>query len=173
MRSPIQTWMVVGLLLATTAYAIAEEMTLTTYYPSPRGVYRELRVGSGNAPSPTAMLQVIGDGSSALFRADDVMITAASNLGVGITGPSERLHVVGNGIVTGNLNLGGNAAIGGDAAIAGNATVGGNITVTGTVNANAINTVTIAITGGSPGPGKVLSSDATGNGTWDYPKYAP
>lgn len=32
-----------ALLLGAAAYAIAEERTLTTYYPSPRGVYKELR----------------------------------------------------------------------------------------------------------------------------------
>lgn len=35
------------LLLGTMAYAIAEEITLTTYYPSPRGVYDQLRT-AGN-----------------------------------------------------------------------------------------------------------------------------
>jgi len=31
------------LLVATISYSIAEEVTLTTYYPSPRGVYNELQ----------------------------------------------------------------------------------------------------------------------------------
>ncbi|MBI2495515.1 MAG: hypothetical protein HYW10_02975 [Candidatus Omnitrophica bacterium] len=48
MREPVKGWLVMGLLLGTTAYAIAEEITLTTYYPSPRGVYRELKMnGTG------------------------------------------------------------------------------------------------------------------------------
>ncbi|MBI3083697.1 MAG: hypothetical protein HYY90_04980, partial [Candidatus Omnitrophica bacterium] len=42
-----RNWFVVALLLGTTAYAIAEEIALTTYYPSPRGVYQELRT-TGN-----------------------------------------------------------------------------------------------------------------------------
>jgi hypothetical protein len=38
-----RVWCLVsGLAVATTTYAIAEELTLTTYYPSPRGVYNEL-----------------------------------------------------------------------------------------------------------------------------------
>ncbi len=34
----------VALVLTSTAYALAENVTLTTYYPSPRGVYEELRL---------------------------------------------------------------------------------------------------------------------------------
>ena len=43
-----QRWnhlVLLGLLLASGVYAVAEEITLTTYYPSPRGVYQQLRVG--------------------------------------------------------------------------------------------------------------------------------
>jgi len=36
--------MVGAAFLGTTLYALAEELILTTYYPSPRGVYQELRV---------------------------------------------------------------------------------------------------------------------------------
>ena len=50
-------WLVLGGLLSVTAYAMAEDITLTTYYPSPRGMYEELRTtgavyfegGSGDA----------------------------------------------------------------------------------------------------------------------------
>ena len=40
------SWSTLGgiiLLVATVSYSIAEEITLTTYYPSPRGVYNELQ----------------------------------------------------------------------------------------------------------------------------------
>ena len=40
---PIVNWLVVAGLLSVTAYAVAEQLTVTTYYPSPRGVYDELR----------------------------------------------------------------------------------------------------------------------------------
>ena len=43
MTSRFKGWVLFGLLLGTTAYALAESMTLTTYYPSPRGIYKELR----------------------------------------------------------------------------------------------------------------------------------
>lgn len=36
-------WAVVVALLSVTAYAVADEVTLTTYYPSPRGVYDQLQ----------------------------------------------------------------------------------------------------------------------------------
>ncbi|MBI4598552.1 MAG: hypothetical protein HY737_09160 [Candidatus Omnitrophica bacterium] len=47
-RSTMKAWLLVGLLLATAGYVIAEEITLTTYYPSPRGVYQELRSTSSS-----------------------------------------------------------------------------------------------------------------------------
>ena len=43
MRRSTERWLVVALLFVTAAYAVAEEVTLTTYYPSPRGVYEQLR----------------------------------------------------------------------------------------------------------------------------------
>ena len=36
MSTRLKGWLIVGLLLATTVYCIAEEISLTTYYPSPR-----------------------------------------------------------------------------------------------------------------------------------------
>ncbi len=42
MRGSLKTWLILGLLLSTLGYALAEDLTLTTYYPSPRGVYKEL-----------------------------------------------------------------------------------------------------------------------------------
>ena len=34
---------ITAMILATAVHAVAEEITLTTYYPSPRGVYDQLR----------------------------------------------------------------------------------------------------------------------------------
>lgn len=56
--------MVLALLGGVTAYCVAEEITLTTYYPSPRGVYEGLRVtgtvGIGTM-DPQANLDVNGN----------------------------------------------------------------------------------------------------------------
>ncbi len=68
-------WFVPLVLLGMTAYALAEDLTLTTYYPSPRGVYKELRatdsvaIGAtrgpwqpGSSPLPAHRLLVAGQG---------------------------------------------------------------------------------------------------------------
>ena len=63
-----RTWMVGGLLLSTMAYAMAEDITLTTYYPSPRGVYE----------------QIVTTGQTTLA-------TNGGNVGIGTNAPSQRL----------------------------------------------------------------------------------
>ena len=66
MHTRLKGWLVVVLLLGTMVYAIAEELTLTTYYPSPRGVYHELRtagdvkLGDVSASSSKARLEIRG-----------------------------------------------------------------------------------------------------------------
>jgi hypothetical protein len=49
--------------------------------------------------------------------------------------------------------------------IAGNKTLTGTTTA-GTLNATALSTSTFQVSGGSPGTGKVLTSDSSGNATW-------
>jgi len=79
MRAQLKHWLIVALLLGTAVYALAEDITLTTYYPSPRGVYQELRTAGdmvvGNiATAPGARLHVIQDNPASavpVFRADD------------------------------------------------------------------------------------------------------
>ena len=59
----LRGWMVPLILLGVVAYALAEDLTLTTYYPSPRGVYKELRVAQRLALGtgvPPARLTVTG-----------------------------------------------------------------------------------------------------------------
>ena len=64
-------WMVPLLLLVgTMAEAAAEEVTLTTYHPSPRGVYEELRTTDST-----------------------YLATAAGNVGVGTANPQVKLDV--------------------------------------------------------------------------------
>ena len=86
MGTPLKYWLVVGLLLASAVYAIAEDITLTTYYPSPRGVYQELSTTSNT-----------------------YLATLGGNVGIGTTAPASMLDVAGNGhfntlSVDGNIN---------------------------------------------------------------------
>ncbi len=47
-------WALAGLVAGIAVTAVAEEITLTTYYPSPRGVYQDLQVTNSFAFSATA-----------------------------------------------------------------------------------------------------------------------
>ena len=109
MRYSSTRWLILILLLITATYAIAEDVTLTTYYPSPRGVYAQLRIGVGTPAVTTADLYVlkpIDDGNFA-FRIDDLpnpdntpfVITQTGNVRVQTTAPVSALDV--NGTITG------------------------------------------------------------------------
>ena len=101
---------VLALIFGVTAYALAEEVTITTYYPSPRGMYNELRTSGnvyiGDLGAPTARLQVIQpDPSTApALRVNDqvgdtspFIIEADGDVGIGTATPGAgaRLHVLG------------------------------------------------------------------------------
>lgn len=47
-----------ALLLATAVYALAEDLTLTTYHPSPRGIYQELSAAGNVQVDSVAPLEV-------------------------------------------------------------------------------------------------------------------
>ena len=108
MRSSIQGWMVIVVLGATMVCAVAEDFNLTTYYPSPRGVYLALRVGSGTVTTPTAHLHVTQTDAIRFplaFRVDNAagmvpfpfVIDQTGKVGVGTTTPGYALDV--NGVV--------------------------------------------------------------------------
>jgi hypothetical protein len=104
--------MVPLLLLGTLTCAIAEEITLTTYYPSPRGVYHELRTASNvqigrletpGLGAPTPRLWVVQpDNTEPAFRVEDeapngdlidpspFLIDASGNVGIGTPTPNSR-----------------------------------------------------------------------------------
>ena len=108
MTSRYQRWLLVGLLLATTAYALAEELVLITSYPSPLGVYQYLKVGAGYNLTTPATLQVVkpADDGMLAFRVDDqaepedpspFVITEQGDVRIGTTTPSSfKLQVAGN-----------------------------------------------------------------------------
>ena len=119
----LKNWLLVLLLLGTTAYVVAEDLTLTTYYPSPRGVYNELRtagdvaIGEINPPNPVpARLYVAGEsGKNAVQIVDragpgattQFVVTDTGNIGIKTPAPpTQPLDVAGNAIVSGQVGLG-------------------------------------------------------------------
>jgi len=70
MERTLKAWLVVGMLLGTMAYAIAEDITLTTYYPSPRGVYNELRSNNNTFLAVDGGAVGIGSASASAYKLD-------------------------------------------------------------------------------------------------------
>jgi len=89
----------------------AENITITTYYPSPRGTYRALRVGSSNTPSPSAALHVVQPDNQLALRVDNdaggtrpFVVDQNGNVGVGFLNPQSALDVDGGLRVTQTAN---------------------------------------------------------------------
>ena len=72
MHNALTRWVVVTMVCGLAAYAVAEEITLTTYYPSPRGVYEELRTTKNT-----------------------FLAIESGNVGIGTTAPVEKVEVNG------------------------------------------------------------------------------
>ncbi len=100
--------MIAGLLLGFAAATVAEDVTVQTYYPSPKGVYEELRttgdVGIGIATAPGARLRVVQPGGADALRVDDqgggdpspFVINQNGDVGIGMAAPQVELHVKSN-----------------------------------------------------------------------------
>ncbi|MBI4323129.1 MAG: hypothetical protein HY596_02505 [Candidatus Omnitrophica bacterium] len=110
----VKGWLVVSLLLGTLGYALAEEITLTTYYPSPRGMYDELRtkgdVAIGKLDPPNARLEIrgktAGTADKALYVGNldgdpRLVVQNDGNVGIGMTNPTAKLEVAGQVKITG------------------------------------------------------------------------
>ena len=93
----LRSWLVPLILLGVIGYALAEDLTLTTYYPSPRGVYKELRtsgdVAIGTTSPPRVRLEVQGSAGPA-----DVALLI-TNQASGLTPTLSRLAVTNDGQV--------------------------------------------------------------------------
>ena len=87
-------WAVAAGMLCAMGPSAAEDVTVSTYYPSPRGVYRELRTSGdvhiGSMAAPSARLHVEQAGPTVAFRVDDeagdlspFTIDQDGNVGVG------------------------------------------------------------------------------------------
>ena len=184
MQAPtsLKGWMVAVVLLGTMAYALAEDLTLTTYYPSPRGMYNELRtsgdVAIGMTSAPSARLQVVGGlsapalyvvgrGGTTTLRVDDhpdaggdaspFLINSDGDVAIGTTDPGGyKLWVQGNSVRFGTTSS--------DAVTFTNGRVG-----IGTTNPSQVLDVNgqVRIRNGGPDTGKVLTAlDATGIASW-------
>ncbi|MBI2885032.1 MAG: hypothetical protein HYY15_02540 [Candidatus Omnitrophica bacterium] len=180
--SSVKGWMVAVVLLGTMAYAVAEDLTLTTYYPSPRGVYKELRasgdvaIGTTSAPDarlqvigslipPGVALHVIGSGGTTTLQIDDnpggdtspFLINSAGDVAIGTTDPGGyKLRVLGSSARFGTTAT--------DTFTFTNSRIG-----IGTTNPSQALDVEgqIRVRGGSPATGKVLTAlDDTGTAAW-------
>jgi hypothetical protein len=75
---------VAGLVLGAVTYAIAADLTVTTYYPTPYGSYRELRTLNNT-----------------------FLAVNAGNVGIGLTNPTSKLHVQGDVNILGQIRISG------------------------------------------------------------------
>ncbi|MFT3980220.1 MAG: hypothetical protein QM687_07115 [Ferruginibacter sp.] len=84
---------------------------------------------------------------------------ATQKVGIGLNAPDSTLDVNGNMVVRGGVRINNTFQVTGNTQLNGNAVVSGNTVLAG----NLLYTST------SPGSGKVLTSDATGNASWQAP----
>jgi hypothetical protein len=137
----------------------SESITITTYYPSPAGVYRSVRLYPTDEPTDNIGAGVMyynrtenvikfyngstwsnvagGDGGGYLAQqtmsGDIYFSNASSNVGIGTTNPTQKLDVNGNIFTSGNFLAVGNITASGNLSTSGNLTVARNIRVLGDV----------------------------------------
>lgn len=101
------------LFLTVNLYAKEENLTLTTYYPSPIGVYKELRsqrliVGNNYYQNST-----IGWENGKINQiSNQTNVVIEGNVGIGNFNPRAQLEVSQDAIIGGNMTVNGNVGIG-------------------------------------------------------------
>ncbi|MBI4342301.1 MAG: hypothetical protein HY599_02915 [Candidatus Omnitrophica bacterium] len=152
-----------------TVVAVAEDVTVSTYYPSPKGVYQQLST-TGNTFLATQPGSNVGVGTNApAFTLDVNGTIGSSGLATlnGITMPNGNFTVSnGNATVSGTLNVTGAATVG--PLTAGNTTVG-------TLNAGATTLGATSVTGfrmgGATANYVLKATNVAGDAAWQ-PAYA-
>jgi hypothetical protein len=152
----------------------AEDITVSTYYPSPRGVYEEIRTTSDAGVGTTAAsplpgrLYVVQDGPAGALQVDDqaapdptpFRIDQDGNVGIGVPVPDQKLHIDGNVKLLNNRAL---LARSFDNTLDINVI---NADATNTVNVGDLNANAIVLSvGAAPAAVQVVSGGGVGIGT--------
>ncbi len=91
--------LIISVLVLTASIVFAEDITITTYYPSPYGSYRELRsqrmaIGDNYINGVNYTWEAAdGDGGEVDYLSD---LVVEGNVGIGTANPTAKLHVNGN-----------------------------------------------------------------------------
>jgi hypothetical protein len=152
--------LVLALLFVPAGELASENVTLTTYYPAPSGVYSQM-ITTGNTYLARDGGQV-GIGTPTADAKLAITSTAAGAAGVvvhGASGDTWFPYTDGKNYIRGTTVL---ADTGGRVGI-GTSGPAASLDVAGTMR----------FADGSQAPGLVLTSDASGNAHWAYATYAP
>ena len=205
-----KTGLIIGLTFLFSARVFAEEVKVSTYYPSPYGSYKNLdsssdthlattsgNVGIGTA-TPRVALDVngwisLGGGyngtsytpASGALSGRGIYFPSTTNDGTKIFGEHDggdtsNLVIQNDDNINDGVLFRENDCCGGGSGdymkisrekmfyMGGAVVIGSTSPTTGSkLDVNG----TVTIRGGTPGPGKVLTSDADGNATWQVPTW--
>ena len=93
--------------------SFSQELTITTYYPSPVGIYKELRAKrmaiGDNYYNPSSYCW---EGSCTTSIDDNADLVVEGRVGIGTNDPEKELHVAGDTKIENDLNVDGGVAVG-------------------------------------------------------------